>query len=124
MAVMFPELSKKNVHIGIGNGNWIEVPMLTIGDMNEFQRIQAELVKLRDENADMTKCLEAIAESRVKLANLAGKVMPSEFKERIATMDYERLAELVQVLCTGKDDSEKDAPEKKVTLASQMDNPA
>ena len=120
MAVMFPELSKKTVHIGIGGGNWIDVPMLKVADLNEFQKIQAELVKLRDENADMTKCLEAISDSRLKLAELAGKVMPDEFKERLATMDYERLAELVQVLCTGKDDSEKDAPEKKVCLPSQM----
>ena len=120
MAVMFPELSKKTVHIGIGNGNWIDVPMLTVEDLNEFQKIQTDLVKLRDENADMTKCLEAMNVSRVKMANIAKKVMPSEFTGRLETMDYERLAKLVQVLCTGKDDSDKDDPQKKVSLPSQM----
>jgi len=120
MAMMFPELSKKTVHIGIGNGNWIEVDMLTVADLNEFQKIQTELVKLRDEGADMVKCLDAVNVSRVKLAEIAAKVIPSEFKARLQTMDYERLAQLVQVLCTGKDDGEKDDPQKKVRLPSQM----
>ena len=120
MAVMFPELSKKTVHIGIGNGNWIDVPMLTVEDLNEFQKIQMELVKLKDEGADVSECLEAIGASRERLVKIAAKVMPSEFADRLASMDYERLAMLVQVLCTGKDDSEKDDPEKKVVFASQM----
>jgi len=120
MAMMFPELSKKTVHLGIGNGNWIEVDMLTVDDMNEFQKIQTGLVKLRDEGADMTKCLEAITEARVQLAKIAAKVIPSEFRDKLQMMEYERLAHLVQTLCTGNDDGEKDDPEKKVRLPSQM----
>jgi len=124
MAMMFPELSKKTVHLGIGNGNWIEVDMLTVADLNEFQKIQTGLVKLKDEGADMTKCVEAVIEARAKLAEIAAKVIPSEFKARLQMMEYERLAHLVQTLCTGNDDGEKDDPEKKVRLPSQMVAPA
>lgn len=35
MAIMFTELAKNSVHIGMGNGNYIVVPMLTVAGEGE-----------------------------------------------------------------------------------------
>ena len=64
--------------------------------------------------------IEAVAEANGKLVELAKKVMPVEFHEKLKLMDYIKLSELVLVLCKGNDDSEWDDPAKKLTLPSQM----
>ena len=120
MAIMFPELSKTTVHVGIGDGKWCEVKMLTLAQFNEFQKIQADLATINEREPSTEKRVEAIIEAREKLADLACSVMPPELCDRVRMFDYKQLAALVNALCTGKDDSEKDAPEKKVTFPSQM----
>ena len=121
MAVIFPELSKTRVHVGIGDGKWIEVQMLNIGQFNEFQRIQAELVAISEKPGTPTaERVDALISSRSKLADLACSVMPPELHERVQMLDWQQLTALVNVLCTGKDDSEKDDPQKKVVLPSQQ----
>ena len=117
MAVMFPELGKTTVHIGIGNDQWIEVPMLTMKDMNDFQQIQLDLVALNDSKTATAKDrMNAIVNARTKLLEIVGRVFPAAYLGRVQTLDYVRLVELVNVLCTGKDDAEKDDPQKKVNL--------
>lgn len=117
MAVMFPELGKTTVHIGIGGGNWIEVPMLTMKDMNDFQKIQIDLVALNDSKTATTKDrVDAILKARTQLVEIVGRVFPAAYLGRVQTLDYPRLVELINVLCTGNDDSEKDDPEKKVEV--------
>ena len=121
MAISFPELGKTTVHIGIGGGKWIECPMLTMADMNEFQKIQLSLAKLaKVENATVERQAEELMGARVKCAEIACKVLPSELHERVRCMDYQHLVSLVNVLCTGDDESDKDEPEKKVVLPSQL----
>ena len=119
MAIMFPELSKTTVHIGIGDGQWCEVPMLKLAQFNEYQKIQADLASLDERENSKEKRIAAIIKAREKLGELACSVMPPELHERVMMMGYKELAALVDVLCTGKDDSEKDAPEKKVVFQSQ-----
>ena len=120
MAIIFPELSKKSVHIGIGDGKWVDVPMLTVGDYNEFQRITAELAKLGEKkDVPMSERIEAVLAAQEKLADMACKVMPPELVEKVRMMDFKQLCSLILALCNGKDDSEKDDPEKKVVLPSQ-----
>lgn len=120
MAIMFPELSKTTVHIGIGDGQWCEVPMLKLAQFNEFQKIQADLATINEREPSMEKRITEIMKTREQLVELACSVMPPELHERVMMMGYKELAALVDVLCTGKDDSEKDAPEKKVLFQSQM----
>ena len=114
----FGDLSKKTVHIGVGGGRWIEVPMLTVGDYDEFNRLQSDLMKRRRE-ADESGMIDAVIEARRKLAELACKVMPPELHERLRCWDYVKLAQLVLVLCTGDDNGEDDDPQKKTVLPSQ-----
>lgn len=120
MAIMFPELSKNTVHIGLDGGKWCEVKMLTLAQFNVFQKIQADLATLGEREMSTERRVDAIVEAREKLAELACSVMPPELCDRVRMFDYKQLAALVNALCTGKDDSEKDAPEKKVTFPSQM----
>ena len=120
MAIMFPELSKNTVHIGIGDGKWCEVKMLTLAQFNVYQKVQADLATLNEREPSMEKRVTAILDAREKLAELACSVMPPELRDRVLMMDYKQLSALVNCLCTGKDDSEKDAPEKKVLFPSQM----
>lgn len=119
MAIMFPELSKTTVHIGIGDGQWCEVPMLKLAQFNEFQKVQAELATITEREPSTEKRITAIIKAREKLGDLACSVMPRELHERVMMMGYKELAALVDALCTGKDDSEKDTPEKKVVFPSQ-----
>lgn len=121
MAIMFTELVKTSVHIGMGNGSYIVVPMLTVADYDEFQKLQYELAQL-NEKPDTTnsKRIDAIIAARSKLAEMAKKVMPVELHEKLRLMDYPALSALVMVLCKGSDDSEGDDPAKKMTLPSQM----
>lgn len=121
MAVMFPELAKTSVHIGMGNGAYIVVPMLTVADFDEFQKIQYGLAQLNEKPGTTTmQRIDAIVEARGKLAEMAKKVMPVELHEKLRLMDYPTLSALVLVLCKGGDDAEKDDPAKKMTLPSQM----
>ena len=121
MAIIFPELSKTTVHVGIGDGKWIEVPMLNIGQFNDFQRIQAELVAIGEKQDTPTAGrVDALISARMKLADLACSVMPPELHDRVRMLDWQELTALVNVLCTGKDDSDKDDPQKKVVLPSQQ----
>ena len=120
MAILFPELSKKSVHIGIGGGKWVDVPMLTVGDYDEFQRILADLAAFGEKNEAVPERIEMIISAHGKLADLANKVMPPELHERVRMMDYKQLSALVTCLCTGKDNGEEDDPEKKVVLPSQI----
>ena len=121
MAIIFPELSKTTVHVGIGDGKWIEVPMLNIGQFNEFQRIQAELVAIGEKQGTPTADrVDALISARRKLADLACSVMPSELHNRVRMLDWQELTALVNVLCTGKDDGDKDDLQKKVVLPSQQ----
>ena len=121
MAVMFEELAKTSVHIGMGGGRYIEVPMLTVADFSEYQRMQYELARMNEqpETTQMQR-IDAIIEARGKLAEMAKKVMPVELHERLQLMDYPTLSALVLLLCKGKDDAEGDDPAKKVTLPSQL----
>ena len=121
MAISFPELGKTTVHIGIGSGKWIECPMLTVGDLNEFQKIQFGLAKLaKDEVLTVDQKAEELIAARSKFADMACKVLPKEIHERVRCMEYQHLVSLVNVLCTGDDDADKDNPEKKVVFPSQM----
>ena len=110
----FGDLVKRTVHIGIDNdGHWIEVPMLTVADLDEYNRLQRELLSLKDKGTQV-ELVDAIIAARRKLAEMACRVMPKEFHDGLRRAEYPRLAELVQVLCTGKDDSDEDDPQKKV----------
>ena len=51
-------------------------------------------------------------EAREELVALAQKALPPQIGENIYRLDFLQLTALVLVLCTGKDDSEEDAPEK------------
>ncbi len=120
MAIYFPELTKTKVHVGIGGGKWVEVPMLNVEQFNEFQRIQAELVTLAEkEDESASERVETLIQAHDKLADLACTVMPPELHDRVRMLDWKQLSALVNVLCTGKDDGDKDDPEKKVVLPSQ-----
>jgi len=121
MAIMFNELAKTSVHIGMGNGQYIVVPMLTVADSSEYQQLQYDLAKMNDAagTSQMAR-IDAIIEARNKLAAMAKKVMPVELHEKLGLMDYPTLSTLVLVLCKGSDDAEKDDPEKKITLPSQV----
>ena len=44
----FGELTKTTVHVGIGGGNWIEVPMLSVADYEEVAKMQTELLRLNE----------------------------------------------------------------------------
>lgn len=121
--IVFPELLKKTVHIGIGGGNYIEVPMLPVSDFATFQNLQLEIAKKaaqaqKDSRGELDMAEEAIS-VRNRLCALAKKVMPEETHERLATLDAGQLSQLILILCTGKDDAEKDDPQKKITLPSQ-----
>ena len=121
MAIMFTELVKTSVHIGLGDGKYIVVPMLPVVDFSEYQKLQYDLAQLNEkpETTQMQR-IDAIVVARGKLAEMAKKVMPVELHERLQLMDYPTLSALVLVLCKGSDDSEKDDPSKKVTLPSQL----
>lgn len=114
------DLSKKTVHIGVGGGKWIDVPMLSVGDYDEFNRLQRDLLKLKD-SSDNAELIDAVIEGRRKLADLACKVMPPELHDKLRGMEYQKLAGLVLTLCTGNDDGESDDPQKKMVLPSQAE---
>jgi hypothetical protein len=124
MAIMFPTLGKKKVHIGIGDGNWIEVSMLPVADYDRFREIQLDISNLPegDTQEEKTKRVETVNSARNELLALAEKVMPEELHDHVRRLDYMKLTALVLALCTGDDDSEEDDPEKKITLPSQMEN--
>lgn len=117
----FGALGKTTVHIGIGEGRYIEVPMLSVADYAEVQRIQRELAAInsRDGATDLER-IDAIVEARGKLVGMAKKVMPVETHDGLMRMDYLEISALVVVLCNGKDDSEGDNPQKKTVLPSQL----
>lgn len=121
MAIMFNELVKTSVHIGMGNGSYIVVPMLPVTDYDEYQKLQYELAKLNEkpETTQMQR-IDAIVAARGKLAEMAKKVMPIELHEKLRLMDYPALSALVMVLCRGCDEDEGDDPAKKMMLPSQM----
>lgn len=121
MAVMFPELAKTSVHIGMGEGKYIVVPMLTVADFDEYQKLQYDLAQLNEkpETTQMQR-IDAIVAARGKLAEMAKKVMPVELHDKLRLMDYPTLSALVLVLCKGGDDAEGDDPAKKITLPSQL----
>lgn len=121
MAIVFNELAKTSVHIGIGNGQYIEVPMLTVADYSEYQQLQYNLAKLdADKTTSNMARIDAIIAARNKLAAMAKKVMPVEMHDKVQLMDYPTLSMLVMVLCSGNDDGEKDDATKKVTLPSKI----
>lgn len=111
----FGDLTKRTVHIGIDNdGHWIEVPMLTVADLDEFNRIQRELLALKEKSSPNVELVDAIIAARRKLADMACKVMPQDFHDGLHRLEYPRLSKLVQVLCMGNDDSDADDPQKKI----------
>ena len=113
----FGDLTKRVVHIGIDNeGHWIEVPMLTVADFDEFNKIQRGFVALKEKSAPNGEIIDAIIEARRALAEMACKVMPQNFHDGLRRAKYPRLAELVRVLCTGDDESDADDPQKKIPL--------
>jgi hypothetical protein len=120
MAINFNELTKTTVHIGIGDGKYVEVPMLTVEDYAEMQQLQRTLTELSEKkDATQTQRVDAIMEGRDKLAAMAMKVMPQELHNGLKRMDYMTLLKLVTVLCNGKDEGEKDDPQKKTVMPSQ-----
>lgn len=121
MAINFNELTKTTVHIGIGDGKYVEVPMLTVEDYAELQQLQRTLTELSEnKDATQTQRVDAIMEGRDKLAAMAMKVMPQELHNGLKRMDYMTLLKLVTVLCNGKDEGEKDDPQKKTVMPSQQ----
>jgi hypothetical protein len=121
MAINFNELTKTTVHIGIGDGKYVEVPMLTVEDYAEMQQLQRTLTELSEKkDATQTQRVDAIMEGRDKLAAMAMKVMPQELHNGLKRMDYMTLLKLVTVLCNGKDEGEKDDPQKKTVMPSQQ----
>lgn len=111
----FGDLTKRTVHIGVDDsGHWIEVPMLTVADFDDYNKLQRELLALKDKGATNAEVIDAIIAARRKLAEMACRVMPTEFHDNLRRLEYPRLAELVLVLCTGKDDSQDDDPQKKI----------
>lgn len=121
MAICFSELGKKSVHIGIGDGKYIEVPMLSVADYAELQRIQKELAALNGKkDTTETQRIDAIVEARDKLIAMAKKVMPIELHDGLMRMDYMTASTLVAVLCNGRDDAESDDPQKKTVYPSQL----
>lgn len=117
----FGSLGKTKVRIGIGGGRWIEVPMLKLADLQEFERITVGLGKVgADDSVPDAEKVEAVLGSRGKLAELACKTCPVELHENIRRMEMGDLVKLVSVLCTGKDESGDEDIEKKMTFPSQM----
>lgn len=117
----FGSLGKTKVRIGIGGGRWIEVPMLKLADLQEFEKITVELGRIgADESVPDAEKVEAVLGSRGKLAGLACKTCPVELHENIRRMEMGDLVKLVSVLCTGKDESGDEDIEKKMTFPSQM----
>lgn len=123
MSIMFPELTKTTVHVGLGDGKWCEVKMLNLAQFNEFQKLQANLAALGEKLTTNEERVKAVMDAREKLGTLACSVMPPELHERVQMLGYKELSSLVDALCTGKDDSEKDDPEKKVVFKSQAVGP-
>ena len=121
MAKMFGQLGKTTVHIGIGNGQYIVVNMLPLSDFDTFRDLQFEFAAAKD-NPKLTDGdrVKMIVEGRVKMIELAKKVMPVELHDGLGRMDVVALSQLLTVLCTGDDDSADDDPEKKTTLPSQL----
>lgn len=117
----FGELTKRTVHVGVGGGRWVEVPMLTVADYEELGKLQQELLKLNGEDGTSDAMrMDAVIAAQKKLVEMACRVMPPELRDGVARLDFERLAKLVMLLCTGRDDGENDDPEKKMTLPSQL----
>ena len=117
----FGSLGKTKVRIGIGGGRWIEVPMLKLADLQEFEKITVELGRIgADDSVPDAEKVEAVLGSRGKLAELACKTCPVELHENIRRMEMGDLVKLVSVLCTGKDESGDEDIEKKMTFPSQM----
>ena len=113
MSSMFPELGKTTVHIGIGNGKWIEVPMLSVKDYAELRDIQKEVLKLNESNMEMGQKYDTLEAAMRKMSDMVKKVMPVEYHESIGRLSYEKLASLALVLCNGDDTSENDDPQQK-----------
>ena len=121
MAVTFGELTKKTVHIGIGGDAWIEVPMLTVADYGEYSELLRRMSELNDKaGATDAERVELMIRTRNEMVRLAKKVMPEEFHESLERMELDRIVRLVGVLCTGKDNSDEDDPQKKTTMPSQV----
>lgn len=119
MATMFPQLAKDTVHIGLGAGKWIEVKMLPVSAYAKFRDIQQHVATLNDAMPIAEK-MKLADEATAELAAMARSVLPEELHERLGRFGYGELSALVLVLCTGNDDSEKDDPQKKMTLPSQL----
>ena len=118
---MFPTLGKTTVHIGIANGEYIEVDRLGIKDLSRHSAIQSEVAKLADmPTADDKKKIDKAIE---QLQKMAFSVMPKELHDHIKCMGYFELTRLLTVLCTGEDNSENDDPQKKTSYPSQKKKP-
>jgi hypothetical protein len=115
MAISFPQLTKKTVHIGIGDGAWIEVPMLTLEDYLRFRELQKEISRMPDSSTQQEQA-EKLAEARAEMMTMAKKVLPESIRENVYRLDFVQLTSLVLVLCSGNDDAEGDDPEKKREL--------
>ncbi|MGI6140043.1 MAG: hypothetical protein ACOYI9_13575 [Candidatus Hydrogenedentales bacterium] len=112
MALNFSQLVKKTVHIGIGAGKWIEVPMLCMEDYLCFREIQKRISQLPKEMPEKEQA-EKLVEAREEMIEMVQKVLPSPLKENIYRLDFIQLTALILVLCNGNDNSEDDDPEKK-----------
>jgi len=119
MSINFSQLAKKKVHIGIGDGKWVEVPMLCMDDFLKFRDIQKRISKMAEGMPEKEQS-EKLMEAREEMVEMAKKVLPLPIRENIYRLDFMQLTALVLVLCTGKDDSEDDAPEKKTVLEEQV----
>lgn len=117
----FGELTKNTVHIGVGGGNWIEVPMLSVADYELAVKIQSDLMRLNEahETTDSDRA-DAILNARKEFVAMASKVIPPELSGGLERLDFEKLVRLVIVLCTGNDDGEGDDAQKKMKFPSQV----
>ena len=111
--INFSALRKTTAHIGIGDGEYIEVPLLSIADFSDFTSLMEELASRADAEKTDTENLRFLNDARGKIIAIIERVFPPEFAEGLRRMPVKDLITLANVLGTGKDDSENDPPEKK-----------
>lgn len=114
--INFAALRKTTAHIGIGDGEYIEVPLLTIADFADFTAIVNDLMQRQDGDFSEAENLVFLNEARAKILAIIERVFPEEFLTGLRRMPIDDLMKLANVLCTGKDDGETDPPEKKRPL--------
>lgn len=106
MSKCFPKLTQTHVRLEVADGSCITVPMLPISDLSELKDC-SELLK-------RAGSIEEFESLRVRLADLAKKVLPEPHRTNIERFDLTMLVELVTYLMYGdEDDLPKEEASKK-----------